>query len=141
MYIEEAMVSLDNARFLTWLGKVHRVGFITTSKLILVNVYIWLIFVILVIGDVFVVIVPLGNEEKVAYYLMWSTQIKSCLMQPYQDGPFTYQIGDLVVMGHFFEKVKNGWVYYLQRFYALVYILPIHTFGGGSSDTSHKNKG
>jgi len=62
----------------------------------------------MVIGDVFVVIVPPGNEEKVEYYLMRSTQIKNCLVQPYQHGPFTYQIGDLVVMGHFFEKVKNG---------------------------------
>jgi len=34
-------------------------------------------------------------------------QIKRRLVQPYKDGHFTCQIGDLVVMGHFFEKVKK----------------------------------
>ena len=28
-------------------------------------------------------------------------------MWPYVDGYFTYQVGDLVVMGHFFEKVRR----------------------------------
>jgi hypothetical protein len=53
---------------------------------------------------VFVAIVSLGNEKNVAYYLMWFMQIKIKLVQPYENGQFTYQIG--VVMGHFFEKMK-----------------------------------
>ena len=28
-------------------------------------------------------------------------------MRPYVDGEFTYQVGDLVVMGHIFEKVRR----------------------------------
>ena len=28
-------------------------------------------------------------------------------MQPYVDGEFTYQVGDLFVTGHFFEKVRR----------------------------------
>ena len=40
-----------------------------------------------------------------AYFLMWCTQIKSRLVRPYVDGEFTYQVGDLLVMGCIFEKV------------------------------------
>ena len=52
-----------------------------------------------------IVIVSLENEENVTYYLMWWMQITRNLVQPYEDGKFTYQIG--VVMGHFFEKMKR----------------------------------
>ena len=58
-------------------------------------------------SDVFVVTTPWGNEENVAYDLMRCTQIKSRLVRPYLDGEFTYQTGDQVVMGHFFEKLKK----------------------------------
>jgi hypothetical protein len=58
-------------------------------------------------GDVFVVVAPPGNDEHVAYFLMRCTQIKSRLVRPYVDGEYTYQVGDLVVMGHFFERVKR----------------------------------
>ena len=63
---------------------------------------ICLIFEIIDAGDVFVVISPPGNVEHVAYFLMQCTQIKSRLVQPYVDEEFMYQVGDLVVMGHFF---------------------------------------
>ena len=71
------------------------------------HIYIFkirLIFENLDAGDVFVVIAPLGNDENVAYFLMQCTQIKSRLVRPYVDGDFTYQVGDLVVMGHFLKK-------------------------------------
>ena len=65
---------------------------------------IFLIFENIDASDVFVVIVPPKNDEHVAYFLMQCTQIKSRLVHPYVDGEFTYQVGDLVVMGNFFEK-------------------------------------
>ena len=65
---------------------------------------ICLIFENLDAGDVFVVIAPSRNDEHVAYFLMQYTQIKSRLVRPYVDGEFMYQVGDLVVMGYFFEK-------------------------------------
>ena len=58
-------------------------------------------------GDVFVVIASPGNDKLVAYFLMWCTQIKSRLVRPYVDGEFTYQVGDLVLMVHFFEKSEK----------------------------------
>ena len=64
---------------------------------------ICLIFENIDAGDVFVVIAPPINDEQVAYFLMRCTQIKSRLVCPYVDGEFTYQVGDLVAMGHFFE--------------------------------------
>ena len=36
---------------------------------------------------------------------MQCTQIKSRLVRPYVNGEFMYHVGELVVMGHFFEKV------------------------------------
>ena len=68
---------------------------------------ICLIFENLDAGDVFVVTTPLGNDEHVAYFLMHCTQIKSRWVRPYVDGEVTYQVGDLVMMGHFFEKVRR----------------------------------
>jgi hypothetical protein len=94
MHTEEAMVSLDHDR----VSDVVREG------------------------DVFVVIAPPNNEENVAYYLMRCTQIKSRLVRPYQDGDFTYQSGDLVVMGHFFEKVKKQGDYIIYRDFMPDYI-------------------
>ena len=83
---------------------------------------IYLIFENLDAGDVFVVIAPSGNDEHVAYLLMRCTQIKSRLVQPYVDGEFTYQVGDLVVMGHFFEKVRRQGGYIIYRYFMLEYI-------------------
>ena len=68
---------------------------------------ICLIFENLDAGDVFVVIAPPRNDEHVAYFLMWCTHIKSRLVRPYVNGEFMYQVGDLVVMGQFFEKVRR----------------------------------
>ena len=66
---------------------------------------ICLIFENIGVGDVFVVVALLRNDENVAYFLMRCTQIKSRLVRPYVNGEFTYQVGDLVVMGQFFFKV------------------------------------
>ena len=68
---------------------------------------ICLIFENLDAGDVFVVIATLENDKHVAYFLMRCTQIKSRLVQLYVDGYFTYQVGDLVVMEDFFQKVRR----------------------------------
>ena len=68
---------------------------------------ILIIFVISLAGDVFIVIAPPDNQENVAYYLMRCTQIESRLVRPYQYGELMYQIGDLVLMGHFLERLKK----------------------------------
>ena len=68
-------------------------------------------------GDVFVVISPPGNDEHVAYFLMQCTQIKIKLVWPYVDGYFMYQVGDLVAMGHFFEKVRIQGDYIIYRYF------------------------
>ena len=81
-----------------------------------------LIFENIDVGDVFVVIAPPGNDEHVAYFLMRCTQIKSRLVQPYINGEFTYQVGDLVVMGHFFEKVRRQGDYIIYRDFMHAYI-------------------
>ena len=78
---------------------------------------ICLIFENLDASDVFVVIAPLGNVEHVAYFLMWCTQIKSRLVWPYVDGEFTYHVGDLVVMGHIFEKARRQGDYIIYRYF------------------------
>ena len=76
-------------------------------KPLMLYIYIiCLIFENLDACDVFVVIAPSRNDEHVAYFLMRCTQIKRRLVRPYVDGEFTYQVGELVVMGHFFEKVR-----------------------------------
>lgn len=62
------------------------------------------------------------NEENVAYYLMWCTKKKNKLVKPYHNGDYTYQSGDMVLMGCFFEKVKK-WVIILSiYFFMLEYI-------------------
>ena len=89
------------------------------------HIYIFkicLIFENLDAGDVFVVIAPSGNAEHVAYFLMWCTQIKSRLVRPYVDGEFKYQVGDLVVMDHFFEKVRRQGDYIIYRDFMPEYI-------------------
>ena len=58
-------------------------------------------------------------------------------MRPYVDGEFTYQVGDLVVVGHFFEKVRRQGDYIIYRDFMPEYISCQYSFGGGSSDTSH----
>ena len=55
-------------------------------------------------SDVVVVTTPLGKLNNVAFYLMQYTQIKTKFLWPYWDGEHTYQIADMVMMGHFFEK-------------------------------------
>ena len=83
---------------------------------------IFLIFENIDASDVFVVIVPPENDEHVAYFLMKCTQIKSRLVQPYFNGKFTYQVGDLVVMGHLFEKVRRQGDYIIYRDFMPEYI-------------------
>jgi hypothetical protein len=73
-------------------------------------------------GEVFVVVAPHDNQENVAYYLMRCTQMKSRLVRPYKDGDFTYQIGDLVLMGHFFKRVKKQGAYIIYRDFMPEYI-------------------
>ena len=93
-----------------------------THTHIYIYLKIYLIFENLDAGDVFVVIALPGNDEHVAYFLMRCTQIKSRLVRPYVDGEFTYQVGDLVVMGHFFEKVKRQGDYIIYRDFMPEYI-------------------
>ena len=93
-----------------------------THTQIYIYLKIYLIFENIDAGDVFVVIAPPGNDEHVAYFLMRCTQIKSRLVRPYVDGEFTYQVGDLVVMGHFFEKVKRQGDYIIYRDFMPEYI-------------------
>ena len=83
---------------------------------------ICLIFENIDAGDVFVVIAPPGNVEHVAYFLMQCTQIKSRLVQPYFDGEFTYQVGDLVVMGHIFGELRRQGDYIIYRDFMPEYI-------------------
>ena len=59
-------------------------------------------------GDVFAVITPENNQEKVHYYLLRCTMSKSMLLQEYNDpSNYTYPIVSMVLMGHFFEEVKK----------------------------------
>ena len=83
---------------------------------------ICLIFENLDAGDVFVVIAPPGNVEHVAYFLMRCTQIKIRLVWPYVDGEFMYQVGDLFVMGYFFEKVRRQGDYIIYKDFMPKYI-------------------
>ena len=48
--------------------------------------------------------------------------MKSGLVRPYEDGQFTYHIGDMVVMGHFFEKVKKHGGHIIYRYFMHEYI-------------------
>ena len=43
-------------------------------------------------------------------------------MWPYFDREFTYQVGDLAVMGHFFEKVRRQGDYIIYRYFMPEYI-------------------
>ena len=43
-------------------------------------------------------------------------------MRPYVDGEFTYQVGDLVVLGHFFKKVRRQGDYIIYRDFMPKYI-------------------
>ena len=88
-----------------------------------IYIYIYcLIFENLDAGDVFVVIAPSRNVEHVAYFLMRCTQIKSKLVRTYVNGEFTYQVGDLFLMGHIFEKVRRQGDYIIYRYFMPEYI-------------------
>ena len=59
-------------------------------------------------GDVFIVIAPENNQEKVHYYLLQCIMSKSTFLQEYNDpSNYTYPIGSMVLMGHFFEEVNK----------------------------------
>ena len=83
---------------------------------------ICLIFENIDAGDVLVVIAPSRYDGHVAYFFMRYTQIKSSLVWPYVDGEFMYQVGDLVVMGHFFEKVRRQGDYIIYIYFMPEYI-------------------
>ena len=54
--------------------------------------------------DVFVVIAPIDNPEKVHYYLLRCTRSKSMLMKEFKDpSNYTYAVGSMVLMGQLFE--------------------------------------
>ena len=54
-------------------------------------------------GDVFSVIAPVDNPEKVHYYLLRCTRSKSMLMQEFKDpSNYTYRVGSMDIMGHLF---------------------------------------
>ena len=48
--------------------------------------------------------------------------MKRRLVQPYVDGDFTYHVDYLVVMGHFFEKVRRQGDYIIYRYFMPQYI-------------------
>ena len=59
-------------------------------------------------GDVFAIIAPVDNPEKVHYYLLRCTRSKSTLMQEFKDSSnYMYGVGSMVIMGHFFAKVMK----------------------------------
>ena len=59
-------------------------------------------------GDVFVVITPVDNLEKLHYYLLRCTRLKIMLMQEFKDSSnYMYEVGSIVLMGHFFAEVRK----------------------------------
>ena len=59
-------------------------------------------------GDVFAVISPVDNLEKEQYCLLRCTRSKSTLMQEFKDpSNYTYGVGSMVIMGHFFTEVRK----------------------------------
>ena len=50
------------------------------------------------------------------------TQVKCRLVRLYEDGKFTYQAGEMVMRGHFFEKVKKKGNYIIYRHFMLEYL-------------------
>ena len=69
-------------------------------------------------GDVFVVIAPVDNPEKVHYYLLICTRSKSTLMQEFKDpSNYTYGVGSMVLMGPFFAEVRKCKDHILFQYY------------------------
>ena len=59
-------------------------------------------------GDVFASIAPVDNLQKVHYYLLRCTRSKSMLMREFKDpSNYTYEVGSMVLMGHFFAEVRK----------------------------------
>ena len=101
------------------------IEFLNLSSCTHAYIYIYkicLIFENIDAGDVFVVSASPENDKNVAYFLMQCTQIKSRLVWPYVDGEFMYRVGDLVVMGHIFEKVRRQGDYIIYRYFMPEYI-------------------
>ena len=59
--------------------------------------------IVICIGDVFVVIAPLDNNEDVKYYLMQCTEVKMKLSEDYNDNGFTYKRGSIILKGYFLQ--------------------------------------
>ena len=56
-------------------------------------------------GDVFVVIAPVDNPEKLHYYLLRCTRSKITLMQEFKDSSnYTYEVGSMVLMDSSLQK-------------------------------------
>ena len=59
-------------------------------------------------GDVFSIIAPVDNPQKVHYYLLRCTRSKSMLLQEFKyPSNYTYAVGSMVLMGHLFTEIKK----------------------------------
>ena len=66
----------------------------------------------------FAVITPPDNPENVQYYLLRCTASKRILNVESTDADgFTYPIGSMVVMGHFFQKIAQNDSYMTYKDY------------------------
>ena len=64
--------------------------------------YIILLSLFYCVGDVFVVIAPIDNDENVKYYLTCCTEQKMKLLENYNDPKFLYDRGSIILKGYFF---------------------------------------
>ena len=59
-------------------------------------------------GDVFSIIAPVDNPQKVHYYLLRCTRSKSMLLQEFKyPSNYRYAVGSMVLMGHLFTEIKK----------------------------------
>jgi hypothetical protein len=58
-------------------------------------------------GDVFAVVAPIDNIEKVKYYLMRCTSQKMRLLEYFDDNGFIYERGSIVLKGYFFQETHQ----------------------------------
>jgi hypothetical protein len=65
------------------------------------------IYIQLFAGDVFAVVAPIDNIEKVKYYLMRCTSQKMRLLEDFDDNGFIYERGSIVLKGYFFQETHQ----------------------------------
>ena len=59
-------------------------------------------------GDIFFVIAPVDNPEKVHYYLLRCTRSKITLMQDFKDpSNYSYGVGSMFIMGNLFVELRK----------------------------------